>query len=225
MARNIDNLLPYSLDQLNDKEKNKIAAQCKKDPALKESLQEINNILETLALAEEPMAPSMGLKQTLMASLNTKTPFHGYVERFMKYFDLKRSDVEALFNTLVNSPDTLFESSPLPKTYIFYFDGGPSVAHATCGLVKIKAGSIFPAHTHQGKEWMLILQGTAVNNKGIRHLPGDTVFSDKGSSHSLRISKQEDFIFAVVLEKPNKWQLGNSLLDNIFPNKRFKKTL
>lgn len=225
MTREIDDLLPYSLDQLNERDKKKIEAQCKKDPESNESLREINNILETIALSEKPIAPSMDLKQTLMASLNAKTPLQGFVDRFMKRFDLQRSDVEGLFNKLVNSPETLFESSPLPKTTLFYFDGGPKVAHATCGLVKIKAGSVFPAHRHLGKEWMLILQGTAINNEGIQHLPGDTIFSDKGSRHALRIGKQEDFIFAVVLEEPNKWLLGSSIMDKLFPNIRFKKRL
>lgn len=223
MKDNLEHMLSYSLDQQNAKEKEKFESDLSKNPESEQDLLELQSILELIALSEEPIKPSKELKQTLIESLNAATPFQGFVDRFMKLFDLERDHVESLFDKVVNSPDTIFENSILPKTSLYFFDGGPHVENSTCGIVKVKAGNVFPAHQHQDKEWMFILQGSAINQSGIEYLPGDCIFSDKDDSHALRIGNNEDLIFAVVLNKSNKWLFGQIIMDYIVPNRRFKK--
>jgi len=223
MDKDLEKVLSYSLDQLDEKEKAEFEKDLNSNTELDKELQEMQSILETLALAEEPVKPSENLKRSLIASLDVNTPFHGFVDRFMKLFDLDRDNVEALFSKVVNTPDDFFKSCAIPKTSLSYFDGGPKVSHAECGIIKIEAGSIFPAHKHQGKEWVLVLQGEAVDQSGQAYFPGDIIYSDEKVSHALRVNKASDLIFAVVLEKPNKWLIGQIVIDYLFPNFRFKK--
>ena len=223
MKENLEQMLSYSFNQLNEKEKEKFEGELDENSESEQDLLELQSILEMIALAEEPIEPSQKLKKTLIESLNVTTPFQGFVDRFMELFDLERNNVESLFDKIVNNPDTIFESSVLPKTSLYFFDGGPQVANSTCGIVKVKAGNVFPAHQHQDKEWMFILQGTAVDQSGVEYLPGDFILSDEGDSHALRIDNNEDLIFAVVLNKSNKWLFGQIIMDYIVPGRRFKK--
>lgn len=222
MDKDLDKLLSYSLDRLDKKEtsdfKNKLVA----DPDLDQDLEEMQIILELIALAEKPMMPSDNVKRSIEATLDVSSPFHGYIERFMRLFDLQRKEVDELFGKLVNKPEEIFSACGIPKTSLYYFNGGPKVADATCGLIKVEANSIFPAHQHTGKEWVLILQGTAIDRSGKAYFPGDTIYSDESVSHALRVGKDRDLIFAVVLEKPNKWLVGQILLDYLFPGRRFR---
>lgn len=223
MKDDLEYKLSYSLNQLNTREKEKFDSDLDKNLESEQELLELQSILEMIALSEEPIEPSKNLKKTLLESLNATTPFQGFVHRVMTLFDLDRESIESLFDNIVNNPEAIFESSVLPKTSLHFFDGGPHVANSTCGIVKVKAGNVFPAHQHQDKEWMFILQGTAVDQSGIEYLPGDCIFSDKDDSHALRIGKNEDLIFAVVLNKSNKWLLGQIIMDYIVPSRRFKK--
>lgn len=223
MKENLEQMLSYSLDRLNEKEKGKLDNDLDNNPKLEQDLLEIQEILEMVAVSEEPIEPSQNLRKKLIESLNESTPFHGFVDRFMTLFDLDRKNVESLFDKIVNNPDSIFETSVLPKTSLYFFDGGPQVAESTCGIVKVKAGNVFPAHQHQDKEWMLILQGTATDQSGVEYLPGDYIISDKDDSHALRIGKEKDLIFAVVLNKSNKWLMGQIIMDYIAPSRRFKK--
>jgi len=223
MDKDLEKALSYSLDQLTEKEKSKFENDLSLNLKLDKELLEMQTILEAIALSEEPVRPSENLKKSLIASLNVETPFQGFVNRFMNLFDLERKEVETLFDKVVNCSKDLFKPCGIPKTSLYYFDGGPKVSQAECGIVKIKAGSIFPAHKHQGKEWVFILQGEAVDDSGQAYSPGDIVFSDENISHSLLVNKDTDLIFAVVLEKPNKWLIGQIVLDYLFPNQRFNK--
>jgi quercetin dioxygenase-like cupin family protein len=223
MKENLEHMLSYSFDQLNEREKDKFEKEIDKDPESEQELLELQSILEMIALSEQPIEPSKKLKQTLLESLNVATPFQGFVDRFMTLFDLERNKVESLFDKIVNSPNSIFESSVLPKTSLYFFDGGPQVTNSTCGIVKVKAGNVFPAHQHQDKEWIFILQGSAKDQSGIEYLPGDFIVSDKDDSHALRIGKNEDLIFAVVLNQSNKWLFGQIIMDYIVPGRRFKK--
>ncbi len=223
MKDDLEHMLSYSLNQLNRKEKEKFEHELDKNPESEQELLELQSILEMIALSEEPIEPSQNLKKTLIASLNVTTPFQGFVDRVMTLFDLERNAVESLFDKIVNNSETIFESSALPKTSLYFFDGGPRVKNSTCGIVKVKAGNIFPAHQHQDKEWVFILQGSAIDQSGTEYLPGDSIVSDKGDCHALRIGKDEDLIFAVVLNKSNKWLFGQIIMDYIAPSRRFKK--
>ena len=219
---NLDKLLSYTLEHLGEKDKEALEKDLISDVALNQALIDVQMVVEAVALADQPIEPSTSLKQTLFDSLGERTPFAGYVERFMRLFDLGRDSVESILDKITAAPETTFESCGIPKTVLFYFDGGEKIKDHTCGILKIRAGGIFPAHQHRGKEWVLVLQGSAFDQSGLEYLPGDVIYSDDSVSHALKIGKQEDLIFAVALEKPNKWLVGEIIKDYLLPNRRFK---
>lgn len=151
----------------------------------------------------------------------TNTPFERYVNQFMTLFDLDAKQArDILKKAEANCPDS-FSPCGIPGTQLFYFQGGPRVANATCGVLKMTAGAIFPAHQHRGDERVIVLQGSATEQSGRRFHAGELIHCRKGTRHSFRADTGDTLIFAVALEKPNKWLVGQIVLDYIFKKRRF----
>lgn len=147
--------------------------------------------------------------------------FVRYADSFMTLFDVNMERACEILNKAAAQNDGYFVPCGIPGTQLFYFEGGPRAATATCGVVKIAAGAIFPAHEHQGDERVIILHGSATEQTGRRYHPGDVIHCKKGSRHSFRVHADGSLIFAVLLEKPNKWLLGQIILDFVFRQRRF----
>lgn len=169
-------------------------------------------------------APEKAIKNLIHAISNTPenmTPFEIYVDKFMALFDLDAQRTRDILKKAAATSSDDFIASGIPNTQLFYFKGGPRVADATCGIVRVAAGAIFPAHEHQGDERVIVLQGSATEQSGRRLLTGDAIHCKKGTRHSFRAEDSGPLIFAVVLEKPNKWLLGQIILDFLFRKRRF----
>ena len=161
-------------------------------------------------------------RQTGLPSVQiNNTPFEGYVDQLVSIFDLGAEQARAILIKAASQNDDTFAPCGIPGVQLFYFAGGVSTANATCGILKIRAGTIFPAHEHQGDERVLILQGTAIEPSGRRYHTGDVVYHQKGTRHSFRVVGNETMYLAVLLEKPNKWLKGQIMLDVLLKRWRF----
>lgn len=149
------------------------------------------------------------------------TPFAGYLDPFMALFDLAVEPARDILKKTAAEGDDVFVPCGIPGTRLFYFDGGPRVANATCGVLKMAAGTVFPSHAHEGDERVIVLLGSATEQSGRRFHAGEIIHCKKGTRHSFRATDEGPLIFAVVLEKPNKWLLGQIILDYLFKNRRF----
>ncbi|MEL7451469.1 MAG: cupin domain-containing protein, partial [Pseudomonadota bacterium] len=84
---------------------------------------------------------------------------------------------------------------------LLHFAGGPAVATADCGLVRIEAGTQFPYHTHIGTETALILAGCLEDHDGQVYYPGDVSFMEPGSGHTFKAIGDDDLLLAVVINE------------------------
>jgi putative transcriptional regulator len=89
---------------------------------------------------------------------------------------------------------------PVASVRLLHLAGGPRVASADCGLVRIEPGARFPRHRHLGDEWSLVLAGEAEEGTGARWAPGDLVHRPADSAHAFRVVSAEPLVFAVVLQ-------------------------
>ena len=79
-------------------------------------------------------------------------PFFG---RIGALFDLSPSAVEAELER-AQAPGE-WSAGPRPEITLFHLDGGPKVASADTGFVRIDAGVEFPYHQHTGQERAFII--------------------------------------------------------------------
>ncbi len=183
--------------------------------------QKTQEALDQLGLAQEAITPSNNLRDLLLNAVDPATRFEGFVERLSELFDLSNTRIRELLAAIDEANNQAWKASVLPGTRLLRFDGGPKLATATCGLVKVKPGRIFPAHQHQDDEWVFVLQGQAQEDSGRVLQPGDLDLGAASTSHTFRTLGDEPFIFAVVLFKDNKWLFGQTVMDHIQPKKRF----
>jgi len=206
-------LLHYALGILDKAQTKKVQRKIATSPALQSELASIQNALESVSLAEKPVQPSPHLRALILNATLDKTRFDGFIERFTALFDLDEETSHNLLKQIDNAAHANWQSTPFPGVKILKFPGGQQVSTATCGLVQVQPGKIFPAHQHQAKESNLILQGEARDDQRKAYKPGDIFDFTAGSRHSFRCISDDPFIFAVVLYKDNKWLWGKTLMD------------
>ncbi len=206
-------LIQYSLGTLDPVDYDAVQQAIAQSPALQQELVSILDALQYVAHAEQPIKPGAGLRNKVLGSIQGDTRFYGFLQRFADLFDLDNTTSEKLLAKIDKITDQAWQSTPFPGVTIMKFPGGPSLASATCGIVQVQAGKLFPAHQHQADEKTLILQGFAIDDSGNELAAGDLFHFHKGSSHSFRIIGDETFVFAVVLFEKNKWLWMKTLVD------------
>ncbi len=206
-------LTQYALGLLEQGEYKMVHQEIIASTTLQQELVVIQNSLQQIAVTEKPLQPSHHLRNRILDSIHADTRYHGYIERFTILFDLDKLTSKKLLAKIEQRSDTTWKSTPFPGVNIMEFVGGPLVSESTCGIVEVESGKLFPAHEHQGDERMLVLQGTAVDDQQQTFSVGDIVQYCAGSRHSFRSIGDQSFLFAVVLQKKNKWLWVKTIMD------------
>jgi putative transcriptional regulator len=158
------------------------------------------DLLDEQGLGAEPVAAPPALRSAVLGTVAAATKLSGFTERLSAFFDLARGPAGELIREASGAADG-WESPPvLPGVRLFHLTGGPRVAAADCGLVRIEPGARFPRHRHAGDEWSFVLAGEAEEEEtGARWIPGDLVHRTSGTAHAYRVVSPEPLVFAVVL--------------------------
>ncbi len=167
-----------------------------------------DEVLAAIALTAEPLEPSQGLGDRLLASLEPDNRFETFVKRLAEFFDLRVDRIRELLASIAAAPNTPWQASGLPGLYLLPLQGGPRLAKAGCQLMYMEPGQVFPPHRHLGDEWGFILQGWLHEDSGREYGPGDLVHKSKGSRHSFRAQSEQAAIFGVVLQGEIEWLGG-----------------
>ena len=187
-----------ALGELDDREREAIEAELADSAELQSELAAIDATLAELAHAAPALEPSAGLRDRLLASTDPETPWEGFVTRLTELFDLAADRVREI----MRAPADAWTTGEYPNAALLHFDGGPRLATADCGLVRIAPNASFPHHSHGGDEWSLILSGRAEEDTGVIWEPGDLIHTGADKAHTFRALGEEPFVFAVVLEAP-----------------------
>lgn len=103
-----------------------------------------------------------------------------------------------------------WEPGPVEHVELLHFEGGPAVADAITGFVRIAPGAAFPEHEHLGDEAVLVLQGGFRDSSGSEHGRGELVRMPRGSSHAFVASGSIPLVYLVVL--PGGVKIGDVLI-------------
>lgn len=142
-------------------------------------------------------AAPAALRERLMASIARPelryAPLYGALSEL---FDLRDEALRALF-VRASTPEA-WTPAPLPDAWLLHLEGGPRVASADNGLVKIRAGARFPRHVHLGIERVLVLEGGYLDEpSGRLYGAGDLHEMQEGSAHAYLASAERDLLLAV----------------------------
>ena len=153
-------------------------------------------VLDALVQGLEPSKPSASLRDRLFGALNTTARFMPFLDRMMRIFDLPEEQAKFELGT-IDAPsdwDALTDGVQVRD-----FEAGDACGEAHGGLVRIEPGHAFPRHSHVGEETVLILQGRLEDDEGNAYRAGDTIVSDDGTSHELRVVGEQAVLYAALV--------------------------
>lgn len=150
-----------------------------------------------LALALAPVAPRAALRERLLAAARAEGErFAPFAARLARLIDVTVERARELLATIVR-PEAW--QPLLPGVDLLHLAGGPAVAGADVGFVRVAAGRPFPEHRHLGDEHVLVLQGGYRDSSGEVFAAGALVDLPADSAHAFVALPEVDLIYAVVV--------------------------
>lgn len=151
--------------------------------------------------ALEPVSPSAGLLVRLMQSTAEASRFERFVDQMKGLLDLSEEKVRGYLDML-DDPSSWLPGPSDASWLIHIDDAGDAVTAANVGFVKVRAGTPFPHHTHEGAETVLVLQGGYRDSDGSLRERGDFFEAGDGTDHDFcALEDGPDLIFLVFLER------------------------
>lgn len=144
-------------------------------------------------------APPQLLRERLLATIARPRLRHAPLfGALSELFDLDDSALAELFERAENPRE--WTPSRVPATELLHLTGGPRVAGADNGLVRVAAGARFPMHRHLGLERVLVLEGGYRDEPSARlYRPGDFHDMAPGSAHAYMALPERPLLLAVSL--------------------------
>ncbi len=157
----------------------------------------LTDALAALSLGLVPAAPATdGRARLLAAAASPERRFAPFIARLARLIDVAQDRAAALLASLAR-PDVWERFTPAVE--LVHLDGGPAVADADVGFVRVAAGGAFPVHRHLGPERVLVLQGSYRDSGGDVFRAGDIVDLPAGSAHDFVALDGPDLVYAVVV--------------------------
>lgn len=192
----IRDLLPaYALGALDDHEAELVVRAAAADRALAAELDLLIEAGGELGLLAAPVAPAAAVRARLLESTRGSERFARFVDRFAELFDVAADRARELLG-LIDQP-AAWRRGPSANSWLVHFAGGPRLATADTGFVKLVRGERFAWHRHRGDEHCLVLQGTAQDSRSGTLQVGDEGVLPAGSEHDVVAGGDTDLIFAV----------------------------
>ena len=190
---------PLQLEQLPEVEQDAAVAHLAGCDACAAAFREAAEALSALALAAPPVPPDAALREHVLKSVAATSRFAAYTDRVAALLDVTPAEARALL-ARIDDP-AAWVQTPLEGVSSYDLDGGPALAEAVVGFVKIKPGHVFPEHEHLGREHALIVQGSCVEGSGRVVRRGELVEMPRGSSHELTALPGPDFIYLGIAQQ------------------------
>ncbi|MFO0696444.1 MAG: cupin domain-containing protein [Polyangiales bacterium] len=155
--------------------------------------------LVALAEALPPSGPEASGRARLLGLAAPEGRLDRFAADVARLLDLAPEAASALLARA--STPAPYEPGPFPGVSLFHVVGGPAVAGAITGFVRLVAGAEFPEHEHLGDEAVLILQGRLIDSGGAERGPGEVVPMPAGSRHGVVAKAGPDLVYLAVLRE------------------------
>lgn len=190
-------LAAWTDDTLSPEQRRALEELVANDPAARAAWQEASRALEASFAAETPRpAPA---RISLLAAAAGTSRFGDLTPLVAEMLDIP-AVLAATYLRGIDEPAS-WEPGPVPAIELFHLDGGPEVAGAITGFVRVAAGEAFPHHEHLGDEYILVVQGALRDSDGTITRAGEITAMEGGTDHEVHAHGPLDCIYlAVVFE-------------------------
>jgi len=156
----------------------------------------IVSALSELPTLLAPQVAALGRERLLAAVRPLPLRYAPFYDRLAALWDLPVVAVESVL-VRANEPSS-WRKPGLPGLQLVDVEPGAALQGARVALVRFARGMRFPAHSHPGREALLVLEGSYCDSDG-RHVgPGDLHEMAPGTQHSFRVGRGEPCVAASV---------------------------
>jgi len=154
--------------------------------------------LEALVrLVEEAPAPKGG-RARLIGELRASGRLGAHAARVAALLDVDEASARILLDRAATP--AAYEPGPFAGVSLCHIDGGPAVASAITGFVRIEGGARFPTHEHLGDETIFILQGSClVEETGAILRAGTELRSSSDEVHATVARPGPDLVYLAIV--------------------------
>ncbi len=200
MSMALDDLLAlYAMDLLDAEERAEVERHLAADPDARRALARCLDDLNALPLSLDPVAPPADGLARLLEATASVSRFDAFAGRVAALIDYTLDQARALLARIDDAASWV--PGPCAEATLIHFGGGPKLADALVGFVKVQAGAPFPEHTHLGSEIVLVLQGGLQDEDGTIVRRGQERVMGDGTRHDFVALPGPDLIYLVVLER------------------------
>lgn len=151
-------------------------------------IQQSAEALALISIAVSPEPPSNEARERLLAAASAGAErWAPFVDRLARWFDLGAERIREIVGGIESAAS--WEAGPMPGIELMHFAGGPRVAAADNGLVRMAPGLPFPRHRHLGTERILVLAGSYTDDSGRVFGPGDEHVSGSDVEHAYTVGE------------------------------------
>jgi hypothetical protein len=160
--------------------------------------EQLEPVLLALAESAGSETPPPALRKRLLSAA-TAGPmrFAPFFDGLGRLFDLGQDAVVRVLERADSESE--WEPGPHPAVRLLHLTGGPSLAAADAGLVRMPPSFAWGAHRHHAAERVLILEGGYRDSEGRVHRAGDLHEMGAGTEHGFTVLPDGPLLFALVL--------------------------
>lgn len=198
MKRFDESVVPYVLGLLDEEHARNLEQTMSEDESLQRRVTAVEQRLDQLANDEDAMVAIQSVRTRLLDSVAKDVPMTAMLPRLQQLFDIASEQAQALLAAARDPSSKRWQSAGVAGAQLLHLQGGPTLAQADCGLVRLEPGAVFPLHEHLGDEWALVLDGCIGEVGGRSFNAGDVAFSAAGSRHALETLGNQSVVLATV---------------------------
>jgi len=196
-----DRALEFVLDLLPAEEAAELSVHVRTCAACGDEVAHAADEAAMLALAAtNDVTPSAAVQQRLelsLGSLSDRIAHH--LEPLARMADIANDVMAGIVRGLDDVANWL--PGPGDGLQVAHVPSGAATANAVVGFVRIAPGDSFPTHRHEGKEIVLVVQGSYRDSDGSIVRAGDVAEREVGSIHSVRALDGPDLIYLAVVDE------------------------
>jgi quercetin dioxygenase-like cupin family protein len=154
--------------------------------------------------------PPASLRARVLEDAVLPSRFGRFAEQVAELLDVGLDKAREL---LARIDDPAAWSHELPGVSFLWVEGGPRVAQAVRGFVRVQAGLEFPHHEHLGDEVTLVMQGAFEDHDRKRVFrPGEVDHMRQGTSHGFRVVPDGPDLLKLAVVQTGLRALGQTYL-------------
>lgn len=203
-----DDLYEYALQILEPRRAEEIALHLRECRSCLLALGAINDEFAEVVVPTSNVAPTASLRSRLLKDVGGIVPYARYLDDMAEMLVGSRALLEGELRGLPH-PKTWVDG-PVKHCRLFPCDAGSSLDDVIRSLVLMESGSTFPDHEHLGDEYILVLQGSLLNEDGKLYRPGDKLHMAEGTNHSFEVPDGLDLIYFNIVH--HGLQIGEQLI-------------